>query len=466
MKRMPLKWKITLWYAGMLLVLIFLVLGFLLYNSEQMLRSESVSKLEDMVWDFVDGIHLDGGSYELDEDIRFYEGSVVFSIYDSEGRLLYGSIPSGFPERTTLRAYGIQEFTGLDETWTTYDIMIPYGNGQTLWARGVNTAETLTTVEHLVVRLLLIVCPLLILVALLVGYSITRRALLPVQEICRTADEIGGGVDLSRRIPDAGAGGEMKQLTDTFNHMFIRLERSFAQERQFTSDASHELRTPIAVIRSQAEYALMEDATEEERREGLEVILKQSEQMSSLVSRLLTLARADSGRQALQKVPVDLGQTASAAADKVMEKAEKRGIAIQRRIMPELEVTGDGGSLDQVFVNLLENAVQYGREGGNICLTVEQEEGEAVCRVEDDGMGIAPEHLDKIWNRFYRVDEAHGSEQGNSGLGLSLVKWIVEAHGGRVCVESEPGKGSCFTVPLPLEDGTVRSGTERRRRLS
>ena len=97
---------------------------------------------------------------------------------------------------------------------------------------------------------------------------------------------------------------------------------------------------------------------------------------------------------------------------------------------------------------------------------MEQEEGEAVCRVEDDGMGIAPEHLDKIWNRFYRVDEAHGSEQGNSGLGLSLVKWIVEAHGGRVCVESEPGKGSCFTVRLPLEDGSVRSGTERRRRLS
>ena len=450
MKRMPLKWKVTLWYAGMLVVLVFLVLGFLLYNSEQMLRSESVSRLEDMVWDFVDGIRLNGDSYELDEDIRFYEGSVVFSVYDSDGSLLYGSVPEGFPTSTPLKAYWIQEFAGLDETWTTYDIMIPYGNGQTLWARGINTAETLTTVEHLVVRLLVIACPLLIAVALLVGYSITRRALLPVDEICRTADEISGGTDLSRRIPEERARGEMRQLTDTFNHMFARLEESFAKERQFTSDASHELRTPIAVIRSQAEYALMDDVTEEERKEGLEVILKQSEQMSSLVSRLLTLARADSGKQALRKAPVDLGLAAAAAAEKVQKKASLRKIRIQCHLSPELIVQGDAGSLDQVLVNLLENAVQYGKEEGHICLTVEKEGREAVCRVEDDGIGIAPEHLDKIWNRFYRVDEAHGSGEGNSGLGLALVKWIAEAHGGSVSVQSEPGKGSRFTVRLPL----------------
>ena len=349
-----------------------------------------------------------------------------------------------------MKAYGIQEFTGLDETWTTYDIMIPYGNGQILWARGINTAETLTTAEHLMFRMLLIACPLLIAVALLVGYSITRRALLPVDEICRTADEIGSGMDLSRRIPEERARGEMRQLTDTFNHMFARLEESFAKERQFTSDASHELRTPIAVIRSQAEYALMEDVTKEERKEGLEIILKQSEQMSSLVSRLLTLARADSGKQALRREPVDLSLVAASAAEKIQEKAAGRKIRVQCSICPGLTVRGDAGSLDQVFVNLLENAAQYGNEGGQICLTVEQDGRTAVCRVEDDGIGIAPEHLDKIWNRFYRVDEVRGSENGNSGLGLSLVKWIVEAHQGTVSVESEPGRGSRFTVRLPL----------------
>lgn len=449
MKKMTLRWKVTLWYAGMLLLLVVLLFGFLLTTSDRMIRSESSSALEDEVWDFLEEVDVVDGKLHLKENIRFYENGVVFSLYDGQGKLIAGSVPSGFPENTMLKAYTVQEFRNTLGEWTGYDAAIPDGTGGYYWVRGVYGSDTLTTVEQTFQRLLLIACPLLILVALVVGYMITRRALQPIEDIRRTADKIGSGSDLSLRIPAERTQGEVRQLADTFNHMFGRLEQSFEKERQFTSDASHELRTPLAVIRSQAEYALLPDTEPEELREGMEVIHSQAEQMSELLSRLLLLARADNGREQLKKEPVDLSALAQQALEMVRTKAENRGMALQSVIEPGLTVIGDSASLMRAFQNLLENAVQYGRDGGYVRLSLSGDGEQIICKVEDNGIGIAPEHLDKIWDRFYRVDTVRGAADGNSGLGLSIVRWIVEEHGGTITVESEPGMGSCFSVRLP-----------------
>lgn len=448
MKRMSLKWKVTLWYAGMLLLLVALLFGFLLSVSDQFLRTESISILEDAVWDFIDEIEIEENDWKLDDDIRFYDGNVVFSLYDESGNLIAGSVPSGFPADTTLKAYAVQELSGASGKWTTYDAAVPYGDGRILWVRGTHGSD-LSMLESLMFRMLLIACPLLILVALLVGYSITRRALLPMEEIRRTAEEIGSGNDLSRRIPAEKATGEVRQLADTFNHMFARLENSFEKERQFTSDASHELRTPTAVILSQAEYALLPDTEPEEMREGLEVIQEQAQRMSGLLSQLLLLARADNGSARLAREPVNLSVLALNALEELSSRAGQQKIELISEITPDLWTDGDRGSLAGALTNLLENAIQYGREGGWVRLSVRSEGNQVVCQVADNGIGMAPEHLDKIWNRFYRVDTVRGSERGNSGLGLPIVKWIVEQHGGTVAVESRPGEGSCFTVRLP-----------------
>lgn len=453
MKKMSLKWKVTLWYAGMILLIVALLLGFLLSMSDQLMRTESLSILEDGVWDFIDEIEIEHGSWKLDDDIRFYDGSVVFSLYDEEGRLIAGSVPRDFPDNTTLKAYAAQEIYGDSGKWTTYDAAVPYGDGRILWVRGTYGSETLSMLEHTLFRMILIACPLLAAVALLVGYSITRRALLPMEEIRGTAEEIGGGNDLSRRISTKKATGEVKQLADTFNHMFERLETSFEKERQFTSDASHELRTPVAVILSQSEYALLPDTEPEELREGMEVIHRQAERMSGLLSQLLLLARADNGRAQLTKERVNVSVLAQNVLEETKGRAGQRRIELRLDIEPDLCVLGDRGSLRGVFLNLMENAVQYGREGGWIRLSVTAEKELVVCRVEDNGVGIGPEHLDKIWNRFYRVDTVRGAENGNSGLGLPIVKWTVEQHGGRIDVESRPGEGSCFTVRLPRSEG-------------
>lgn len=449
MKRMSLKWKVTLWYASMLLLLVVLLFGFLLSVSDHLLRSQSASVLEDAVWEFVDEIDIEDGRWELDEDVRFYENDITFSLYDEQGRLIAGSVPKNFPEDTTLKTHTMQEYNEGFGKWMTYDAAILYGEGKILWVRGIYSSDTLPALEGMMFRMLLVACPILIAVALLVGYSITRRALLPIEEIRKTAEEIGEGSDLSLRIPIKRTTGEVRQLADTFNNMFARLENSFEKERQFTSDASHELRTPVSVILSQSEYALLPDTEPEEQREGLEVIREQAERMSSLLSQLLLLARADNGRAHLTKELFDISVLALDALEEMRAGAGQHHVELISDVQPGLFVYGDRGSLMRVFRNLLENAVQYGKEGGWVTLTAFREQGMIVCQVEDNGIGIDPEHLSKIWNRFYRVDTARGSEHGNSGLGLSIVKWTVEQHNGTIEAESTPGEGSCFTMRLP-----------------
>ncbi len=454
MKKMSLKWKITLWYAGILILLVTLLFGFLLSTSGRLLRSESVLALKDAVWDFAGEIEVDREheSWELDEDIRFYEKGVLFSLYDGQGHLLAGGVPDTFPKGTTLKAYATQKIKGSAKEWTVYDVAVPYGGEKFLWARGVYEDETLTAIERAMLRMLLVACPILIAVALLVGYWITRGALLPIKELCKTAETIGEGKDLSLRIPVGHTQGELRQLADTFNHMFARLERAFERERQFTSDASHELRTPVSVILSQAEYALLPDSEPGERIEGLEIILKQAEGMSRLLSRLLLLARSDSAGEQPAKEKFDISALALEVFKEMNNRTQKCQTELAADICPGLFIYGDRESTARVFYNLLENAVQYGKENGRITLRVFPEQGIVNCQVEDNGIGIGPEHLDKIWNRFYRADTAHGSGNGNSGLGLAIVKTIVERQGGTAEVRSRPGEGSCFTIRLPKAD--------------
>ncbi len=449
-KGLSIKQKVTIWYACMLVLIVLLLFGFILTISRNLLQRESDSRLEKIVLDFIDDIDFEYNWYELDDDIRFYEDGVIFSLYDEQGRLTAGSVPTNFPADTVLKAYSFQTFSTAGHNWSVYDAALPYGDGKILWIRGILQTETLFSVERTMFLVLLVACPLLIALALLVGYSITRRAFLPIQEIRRTAETIGAGSDLSARISTERTQGEIRQLAETFNEMFERLETSFEHERQFTSDASHELRTPVAVITSQAEYALLPDATAEEQREGLAVILEQAGKMSTLISQLLLLARADNGTQQLSMVSTDLSLLAEEAAEQCRGSALQRQIRLELEIQPDVIVEGDPESLSRVIRNLLENAIQYGRTGGFVKLTLAVREDAAVCSVQDDGIGISAEDLPRIWQRFYRADPSRNPSGSNTGLGLALVKWIVEAHHGPISAESTPGQGSCFTFRLPL----------------
>lgn len=305
-------------------------------------------------------------------------------------------------------------------------------------------------------RLLLVLLPLALLAAGAGALFLTSRALRPVAVVTAAASEIGVG-DLSRRLPVEG-NDEFAELSSTFNGLIARLEAAFGDReaayrrleeaydahRRFTADASHELRTPLTRLSLATSEGLDPNAGAERMREALQVASTTAEGMGTLVRQLLLLSRADTGHLGLKIEPLDLRVIATDAAD----STPKPGEFVLDLDLPQepVWVDGDEDHLRRVVVNLLENAFRYGASGRWARLAVGRD---ATLVVEDRGPGIAAEHLPHLFDRFYRVDPARAREDGGCGLGLAIVKSIVEAHGGSVGAESQPGRGTTFTVSLP-----------------
>mgnify|MGYP000347782281 FL=1 len=298
--------------------------------------------------------------------------------------------------------------------------------------------------------ILLVAVPLVLVVASLGGSFLANKALRPVDEITRTAQRIGSG-DLSQRISLEGRlDDEIGRLVSTFNEMIGRLESSFLQIKRFTADASHELKTPLTVLKGEIEVGLKRQRRPEEYRRVLASCLEEVDRMSRIVDDLLTLARADMGALQLQKERVDLGEVAEDVWRSLGRMAEEKGLHFTFQRDGEVAVWGDKDRLRQLLVNLVDNALKYTPPGGEVRLRVERDDTLALLTIQDTGEGIPPEDQERVFERFYRVDKARSRQRGGTGLGLSICKWIAEAHGGKISLESEVGKGSTFVVQLPL----------------
>ena len=279
------------------------------------------------------------------------------------------------------------------------------------------------------------------------GWWIVSRPLRPVVEISYTAAKISAG-DLSPRINVAGAESELGQLAAVLNSTFARLEAAFAQQQQFTSDAAHELRTPVSVMLTQAQAALNRDRSAPEYRETVEACQRAAQRMRRLIESLLALARRDAGQEPMKCLNFNLIEEISAqdCVELVRPFADERGVRILAELQP-MEISGDSERLAQVITNLLTNAIQYNKSDGEVRIKLESQSGMAVLTVSDTGQGIAAEDLPRVFERFYRADKSR-SAVGN-GLGLAIAKAIVEAHGGTIEVSSGENAGTTFTVRLP-----------------
>lgn len=294
---------------------------------------------------------------------------------------------------------------------------------------------------------------LLLLLSSAGGYWLAERATRPVQTITYTAQEINA-TDLHRRI-NLSQRDEMGELARTFDRMLDRLEGAFERQRQFTADASHELRTPLSIVKAEAERVLQRPHTEQDYIQALSIISQENQRMTRLVGDLLILARADQGQTVLKREQVDLSEVVVDAAENLSNLAESYDIKVHLSGLDELVVWGDRLYLTQLCLNLLENAIKYSAgTGKQVEVKLDREPGRAHVLVIDEGPGIAAEHLPHLFERFYRVDQSRthtcASHPSGSGLGLSIVRWIVEEHGGSIQVRSAPGKGSVFEVCLPL----------------
>jgi two-component system OmpR family sensor kinase len=279
------------------------------------------------------------------------------------------------------------------------------------------------------------------------GWVVSGRILRPVAAITATASAISA-TNLSERIDVAGVDVELAELARVLNATFDRLEAAFERQARFTADASHELRTPLAILRSHAELALNRPRSAEEYRAAVETGLRAAQRMTALVEGLLTLARADAGKLDLRREPVDLRRMVEESVALFRPLAEERDVSLAASLDPA-EVTGDPVWLAQVVTNLLSNAVQYNRPGGEVRVQLGVAVGEVVLSVADTGCGIPEEDRPHLFERFYRVDKARSRASGGNGLGLAICRSIVEAHGGTIGFETEPGQGSTFWVRLP-----------------
>ncbi len=308
----------------------------------------------------------------------------------------------------------------------------------------------------------LVLLPVVIALSLWAAYAVSGRAFRPIDVIMNEVEAITDGRSLHRRLVVDGAGDEMRRLSETLNQMIARLESSFSGLRRFTADASHELKTPLTVLRADVERALTTPSHSTDQLVALEEALQETRRMSDLVDSLLTLARADEGRYDMIREPVPLDPLIHEVFESAVILGEDADLTVSLLVLEPATVLGDATRLRQLFMNLVMNAIKYTPRGGRVELSLSHRLDGVTFSVRDTGVGIAPADLPHIFERFWRADRARSraSERGGFGLGLAISQWIAQAHGGSIVATSRLGRGSMFTVHLPTAAAEANSGAD------
>lgn len=446
MKGFSIKIKITLWYLLLMLLMMGMVLGFIMAVSSSVAAQTAMGQISSAVRTNLAQIDMVDGQLEIGEEFRFYQNGVYTLVYSQNETLLAGQLPVNFTETGDFQNGETRIVSTEDEDYYVMDLWRASGWDNGVWVRGIMEVPESTAIIENLLMMVAIAMPVVILFSTIGGFWIARKAFRPLEEIIATADTINEGADLSARMEVPKGSNEFSRLAQTFNQMFARLETSFEAEKQFTADASHELRTPISVIKGACEYSLKYDETPEEQKESILMIQRQTEKMSNLVAELLQMTRLDQGTERANFVEADLSEMVAA----VCGEWEREQVSLRQEIEAGISARVDVSLFTRLLENLITNAIKYGKENGNIWVSLQSTEKEIRLSVKDDGIGIPPEQQEKIWQRFYQADPSRSGENG-IGLGLSMVKKIAELHEGVMELESSPGKGSTFTLRMPYK---------------
>lgn len=458
MRTMPIRMRLTLWYFGIF------ALSLAGYATAMLLATRAtvhaviddelrtrMQGVRQMIERFDPSVALPRLQEELREHSGLRPGGDLLQVRDPAGAWLFQS--------RSIRGFNVEPMNAA--VGERYETII--SNGQLLRvlsapisaagrAYMAQVASPVDEAEAILGRfrwLLLLSLPVVLALACGVGYWMSRRALAPVEAITEAARSVTTA-RLSRRLELPRTADELHRLTATFNDMLARLESGVAQITRFTADASHELRTPVALVRTTAELSLRRPRDAEAYREALAQILSETERMTRLIDDLLTLARIDAGAEQLKFELLDAGALLRDATGRCEPLAEAKNVRLEKTIPDRrILVHTDGRALERLFIILIDNAIRYTPAAGRVGVRLDDVDGAAIVTIEDTGMGIPADAIDRIFERFYRVDAARSREAGGAGLGLSIAKWIVDAHNGSIRVESHAGIGSVFEVRFP-----------------
>jgi heavy metal sensor kinase len=482
--RLSIGWRLTLWYLAIF------ALGQFAFGAGMwlVLRHHLVSLIDKNLQDQAADVHSFLVAQKKNADLPKFQEEVAetyaeehageyLAIYTSSGEPVYVSdflrknsfaplvsiSTSGSPTKGLFenREVGGRHLRFLQSNTNTHGLTFLIATGAPM--REVR--ETLRALRNYLLSL----APLVLMISAIGGHWLSHRALAPVDALTRTARNISGH-NLSNRLEKLHTGDELQRLSDTLNDMLDRIEKVFLRITQFTADASHELRTPIALMRTEAEVALRRARDSHAYREALQHILNETEKTSALIEELLALARADAGSESLKRQPVELGELLRDCVQGWQPFAARAGheLVFRSGESGHVWVVADESALRRVLAILLDNAVKYTPTPGHIAVTLgvtpdmndDDRKPRAVVSVSDTGIGISAEEQSKIFERFYRVDKARGSAAGGAGLGLAIARWIVEQHDGSITIESATGKGSRFSVQMPTVSRSVLPAPE------
>lgn len=449
--RLSVKLKVTLWYTLVMIVTSCIVLTAMISISRDMIERDVKERVVRTVEENSRRVMMPQPPMAPDNGrtAPFYDGGVHMLVYDEERNVINGQLPFEIGEVPEF-CREITEINHDDSKYYVYDKeMHNPRSGETYYVRGVISVTDETYAVGTMTKNNIILTSILILIAAIGGYLIISRAFVPVNKISKAAKEISESSDLSRRINIGKGKDEISSLANTFDQMLDKLKDTFEREKQFTSDASHELRTPVAVVLSECEYMEECAKTAEDYKESASSIKRQAEKMSKLISELLMISRMDKNSIKANFEETDLSELLTFVCDE-QEEIRETPIVLERKIQPGIFANVDRSLIARLFINLISNAYQYSGEGRKIAVFLEETDKDITFCVADEGIGIARENVSKIWERFYQVETSRTSDENASmGLGLSMVKQIADVHKGSVSVESEVGKGSTFTVKIP-----------------
>lgn len=455
MRRWPIRLRLTLWYffilAGSLLVFATFTLTALQHlvvhtlDRQLSVRAAAVSHIISQP----ENRALPRLRHDLDEDVELAPDITLMQVWDGSGTLLYRSpgiqlmhIPTQLPSVSGIpvtQQYHRRSFRILVQH-------VPVGTAEPTIMVALPMHQFAEAIEDLR-SMFFIVIPLLLVFSAAAGYWIAGRALSPIARMIEVAGAIRPQ-DLSTRIETPPAADELQKLAATLNGMLDRLQQAFERITRFTADASHELRTPVALMRARTEILLRRPRSLNEYRTAHFENLTELENTTDLLEKLLLLARSDAGVETLHFGDLNLSLLTQSACDDMRALAETRSIQLHLEIRPEIWIRGDAAALRRLILILLDNAIKYSSPGGAVTVSAVHDSSQAIVSVTDNGIGIEPQMLPHIFDRFFRADPARNSE--GSGLGLSIAQWITQAHGGSVTVSSIPGAGSTFRFVLPV----------------